>query len=109
MTLASAMACAAPGERIIDVTIAGGKVQQRTLRVEKDDRVRLRVTSDRAGELHLHGYRLETKVVPGSVAELAFTAYATGRYPLEWHAHGGDGGSRAHHGPPLAAIEVRPR
>jgi len=84
--------------------------QQRLLKVEKGDALRLRITSDASGELHLHGYRESAKLAPGQTTELAFTAYATGRYPFEWHPAGENaaGGSR-HRGPPLATLEVRPK
>jgi len=79
------------------------------LRVDKGDAVRVRVMSDTAGELHLHGYRLEAKLTPGTRAELAFTAYATGRYPFEWHSAERAGQTGSHHGPAFAALEVRPK
>jgi heme/copper-type cytochrome/quinol oxidase subunit 2 len=84
-------------------------VKPSLLRVEKDDSVRLRVTSEVAGEIHLHGYRLEMKVAPGTQAELQFKAHATGRYRIEWHAAGGAAMKGDHHGPPLATLEVRPK
>jgi FtsP/CotA-like multicopper oxidase with cupredoxin domain len=97
-------------EKVFNLSIVRSAVepQQRLIRVQKGDVVRLRVTSDVPGELHLHGYRLEAKVAPGSPSELAFRAYATGRYPLEWHAAGDAGNSRSPHGPALATLEVRP-
>ena len=106
----SAYAANAP-EKSFDLTIVRGtvSVDQRVLKVEKGDAVRLRVTSDASGELHLHGYRLAAQLTPGTPAELAFKAYATGRYPFEWHVAGAAAKPGAHHGPPLAAIEVRPR
>ena len=98
-------------EKSFDLTIVRGAVSadQRVLKVEKGDAVRVRVTSDAPGELHLHGYRLAAQLAPGTPAELAFTAYATGRYPFEWHGAGAAAKPGAHHGPPLAAIEVRPK
>jgi len=65
--------------------------------------------SDAPGEIHLHGYRLETKLVPGVPGEIVFKAHATGRYRLEWHSASGTGKSGGHHGPPPATLEVRPR
>jgi hypothetical protein len=92
-----------------DLTIASGAVPagQRVLRVHRDELVRLRVTSDAPGAIHLHGYRREVTVVPGRAAELVFKAHATGRYRIEWHPVG-DHASH-HHGPALATLEVRPR
>lgn len=97
-------------EKAFNLSIVRGAVaaQQRLIRVQKGDAVRLRVTSDVPGELHLHGYRLETKAAPGQPSELAFRAYATGRYPLEWHTAGDGASSRSPRVRALATLEVRP-
>lgn len=86
---------------------AARAAEPRLLRVVKGDAVRLRIASERAGEVHVHGYRMDARVAPGATAELAFTAHATGRYRVEWH----DAAERSasHHGPPLAVLEVHPR
>ena len=81
----------------------------RVLRARKDDVVRLKVTGEVAGDIHLHAYRLEAKVAPGAPAELSFTARATGRFRIEWHRAGETAKKGDHHGPPLAFLEVRPR
>jgi hypothetical protein len=109
--LATAAALAAdPAQKTFSLTISQGTLpaQQRVLRVEKDDTVRLRVTGDAPGELHLHGYRLEMKITPASESELSFKAHATGRYRIEWHP-AGETSKGDHHGPPLARLEVRPK
>ncbi len=97
--------------KTFDLTISRGAIpaEQRVLRVSKGDTVRLRMTSDAPGEIHLHGYRLEAKLTPGVPGEIVFKAYATGRYRLEWHSAGETGKSGSHHGPPPATLEVRPR
>ena len=97
--------------RSFNLTIVRGAVsaEQRVLKVEKGDAVRVRVTSDAPGELHLHGYRLAAQLSPGTPAELAFTAYATGRYPFEGQGTGAAAKPGAHHGPPPAVIEVQPK
>jgi len=96
--------------KTFDLTISRGALppQQRVLRVEKGDTVQLRLAGDAAGDLHLHGYRLEMRVMPGKTSEFTFKAHATGRYRIEWHPAGGDKQGN-HHGPPLATLEVRPR
>jgi len=86
---------------------AARPAEPRVLQVLKGDSVRLRIASDSAGEVHVHGYRLDAKVAPGKTAEIGFIAHATGRYRIEWHD--GATGSVSHHGPPLATLEVRPR
>jgi FtsP/CotA-like multicopper oxidase with cupredoxin domain len=115
LALAAALAvtafAAGPTEKTFNLSIVRGSVaaEQRVLRVEKGDAVRVRLTSDTPGEIHLHGYRLEARLVPDIPAEFSFKAYATGRFPLEWHAAGGAAPSKSHHGPPLAVLEVRPK
>ena len=107
---ANALAADSP-EKTFNMSIvrAALPAEQRVLRVDKGNAVRVRVTSDTPGELHLHGYRLEAKLTPGTRAELAFTAYATGRYPFEWHSVGGAAQTGSHHGPAFATLEVRPK
>jgi FtsP/CotA-like multicopper oxidase with cupredoxin domain len=102
---------AEPAEKPFELAISRGTLPapQRVVRVDKGDQVRLRLTSDAPGAIHLHGYRLEAKLTPGERAELAFKAYATGRYRIEWHRAGETGETGRHHGPPLATLEVRPK
>jgi len=98
-------------QKTFSLTISQGTLpaQQRVLRVEKDDIVRLRVASNAPGEIHLHGYRLELKVTAAGESELSFKAHATGRYRIEWHPTGETAKQGDHHGPPLATLEVRPK
>lgn len=107
----TAAQAADPLEKIVELTIPAGALPKkpRVFRVEKDDPVRLRMTSETAGEVHLHGYRLEMKLTPGTTGELAFKARATGRYRIEWHPAGEAPSKGDHHGPPLAILEVRPK
>jgi FtsP/CotA-like multicopper oxidase with cupredoxin domain len=98
-------------EKNFDLTITHGALPaaQRMIKVEKGDTLRVHITSDAPGELHLHGYRLATKLIPGQPAEFAFKTHATGRFPFEWHGAEKPAGTGAHHGPPLATLEVRPK
>ena len=59
-----------PQTRIFDLDIAGGSLdgEHRTLRVDHNDEVVLRITSDQQGSFHLHGYNLETTLTPGETA-----------------------------------------
>lgn len=103
---------AAPSEtntRTFELVVPAGAtaVEPRVLRTNDNDRVRLRVTSTVAGEVHLHAYKLHVKVTPGVPAELNFTAHPTGRFRIEWHGEAGTPGD--HHAPPLATLEVWPR
>jgi hypothetical protein len=100
---------AAPRTFELNIVQGSAPAAQRVIKVEKGDALKLKLTSDAPGELHLHGYRLAAKLVPGQPAELAFTAYATGRYPFEWHAENAANAESTHRrGPPLATLEVRP-
>jgi hypothetical protein len=100
-----AVAPARAAEVDIDVRIANGHVPDKLqrIRVTEGDFVRLRFTVDRPMTLHLHGYDIERRVVPGTVGEIAFAARATGRFPL--HAHG----DAAHDETALLYVEVYPR
>jgi FtsP/CotA-like multicopper oxidase with cupredoxin domain len=98
-------------EKSFELNIINGALpaEQRMIKVEKGDSIRLHIASNAPGELHLHGYRLEAHLAAGQSTELAFKAYATGRYPFEWHGAQKAAGTGAHRGPPLATLEVRPK
>ena len=112
MATSSVVLAADAPEVVFDLSITAGAVPaaQRTIRVQKDDMVRWRVSSDAPGNLHLHAYRIDVGVVPGKPAEVAFKAYASGRFRVEWHpAAAKPAGGAGHHAAPLASFEVRPR
>jgi len=97
-------------ELTFDLKVERGAVpaNMRLIRVKQGDAVKLRWSSDRPITLHLHGYDIERKVVPGTVAEMAFTANATGRFPVEEHRADARGG-HSHGQAPLVRLEVYPR
>jgi hypothetical protein len=104
-------AAAQTPEVAFDLKIEKGLVaaaNMRLIRVRQGDAVKLRWTTDRPITLHLHGYDIEVKAEPGAVAEMAFTARATGRFPVEEHKANAKGG-HSHGEAPLVRIEVRPR
>jgi hypothetical protein len=98
-------------ELTLDIKIERGRVPDamRLIRVNEGDVVKLRWTSDQPIVLHLHGYDIEKRVAPGAITELAFTAFATGRFPIQVHAQGAGAGGHTHEDAPLATIEVYPR
>jgi hypothetical protein len=104
------VAAAQSQEVAFDLRIEKGRVSPNTrlIRVKQGDAVKLRWTSDRPVALHLHGYDIEIKVEPGAVADMAFTARATGRFPVEEHIPNARAG-HSHGEAPLVRIEVRPR
>ena len=100
-----------PSEKLQVMAIVDGALgaDQRLIRVRKGDRLRWRITSTTAGELHLHAYRLVQSVQPGQTQELVFKAFAAGKYRVEWHgANEKPTAAGAHHAPALATLEVRP-
>ena len=99
-----------PAERVFDLRIEDGKVAEdmRVVRVTQGDTVRLRWTTGAPVVLHLHGYDIEKRVAPGEVTEFAFTARATGRFPV--NAHRPDKPAAATHDEtPVVLVEVYPR
>jgi hypothetical protein len=74
-------------------------------------KVRIAWSADRPSTIHLEGYDLSVKVLPGQPAAMEFDAFASGRFAV--HAHEGirDGQASAHaHGrAALLRIEVHPK
>jgi len=81
----------------------------RLIRVKQGDLLKLRWGTDQSLTLHLHGYDIEQKVEAGVIAEMKFTARATGRFPVHLHDTHERAGSHSHHEPPLVLIEVYPQ
>jgi hypothetical protein len=99
---ASAGAVAEP--RVIDLALRDGTLpaDRRVVRVQQGDDITLRWTTDRPLTLHLHGYDIEEKLVPGPPVVMRFTARATGRFPIE--THDASGAERT-----VGYLEVHPR
>ncbi|GAY13017.1 hypothetical protein [Pseudonocardia sp. N23] len=76
--------------RRISVAWAGGQATGDTGRVAVPlgATVEIVVTSDKAEELHLHGYDLSAKVAAGGTATLTFAATIAGVFELEFHGAG---------------------
>ena len=108
---AMAQAPAGAAELSFALRIDHGQVPEnmRTIRVEQGDVVRLQWSTDSPVVLHLHGYDIEARVEPGAVKVLAFTAYATGRFPVEVHAARQRSDGHAVEESPLVYVEVYPR
>ena len=81
-------------------------VQQR-IKVTKNDRVILRLTSNEIGDLHLHAYHLEAHLEPNSTHTWDFKASSTGRFPFEWHPSKSLNNNPQHH-QALITLEVFP-
>lgn len=65
--------------------VAGGV---RTETVGLGEKVRLRVTSDVAEEVHVHTYDVMADVAPGATVELELTATIPGRHEVEMEKKG---------------------
>ena len=70
---------------LIEATVTGDKVEtaSRRVRIDRGQKVRIRVQADRAEEVHLHGYDLSGDVAPGRPAVIDFTADAPGVFEVE--------------------------
>lgn len=103
--LGAAIANAHAEERVFELEVhsEGPIAKPAVLAVHQDDQVVLHVSSDKPLQLHLHGYDIESDVVPNVVTSMKLTATATGRFPIEIHS------KEAHKQSPIAYLEVRPR
>ncbi|MET9918556.1 hypothetical protein ABZZ04_15875 [Streptomyces sp. NPDC006435] len=71
----------------LEITVSRGRVSPAPGRteVEKGGTVRLRVRSDRADSLHVHGYDKEARLPAGRTVTLTFTADRSGLFEVETH------------------------
>lgn len=78
---------AAQADRTVTITVRDGKVSPAPGRVEvkRGERVALRVTSDRADTLHVHGIDKELALPAGQEATLILTTDRTGLFEVETH------------------------
>jgi hypothetical protein len=74
----------------ISIVVKGGKPEQgaQVYKIKRGDEVTLKIVSDAADELHVHGYDLHLKLVPNQPATLKFVARRTGRFGFELHKSG---------------------
>lgn len=92
---------AAPAPPVYSLVVSKGRRVSgpELIQVHAGDAVTLEVTSDQADELHLHGYDLHLKLLPGEPGRLSFTASHSGRFDYELH----------HAQLELGALEVLPQ
>ena len=62
--------------------LQAGKVAK--LRYTEGETVRFRVVSDKAEEVHVHGYDLKKDLQPGETATMSFKASITGIFEIEF-------------------------
>lgn len=79
-----------PDGRVVAVSFAGGQVSGDTARVKVKvgESVTIRVASDVADEVHLHGYDLTAPVAAGGTTTLSFEATIPGVFELELEERG---------------------
>ncbi|MGQ0577838.1 MAG: hypothetical protein ACT4PQ_02880 [Betaproteobacteria bacterium] len=94
-----------------ELRIEKGKLASsaKSLRAVEGEQLALRWVSDEPATVHLHGYDVELKLVPGVPGTMTLQAYATGRFPITLHGggHAGQPGTRKER--TLLYLEVHPR
>ena len=80
----------APEVRSVAVSYAGGRVSGTSGREEVPlgEQVVLRISSDVAEQVHVHGYDLEAAVPAGGSVDIALTARVPGVFEVELHDAG---------------------
>ncbi len=89
--------CAQSSVELSATLPATGRLQPENLNVCHDQQVTLKVSSQRDGAVHLHGYddqNAEVEVLPGKDATLTFTASHVGQFVMEFHPADGSAESQ---------------
>lgn len=94
----SASTAAPPAVKTVRVVNGQPQGGIQTLSFAKGDRIRLRVVSDVADEIHIHGYDLHKDVAKGGSVQFSFPATIEGRFEIELENAGTQ----------IANLEVRP-
>lgn len=74
-------------------SLSGERLDPESIDVCKGQEVTLEISSERAGELHLHGYdeeAPEVEVEAGGTATFKFTTTRAGQFVIELHSHEDD-------------------
>ena len=81
---------AVPAPRVIAVTVAGGAVSGVDSRVPArlGEQLVVRVTSDVADEVHVHGYDLRAEVPAGGTVDIPLAATIPGGFEVELEGSG---------------------
>jgi len=69
-------------------SLSGDRLDPESMDVCRGQQVTIEITTERAGELHLHGYDEEAPEVPveaGDTASFKFTATRAGQFVIELH------------------------
>lgn len=71
-----------------DASLSGDRLDPQSIDVCKGQQVTIAIATERAGELHLHGYDQEAPEVavePGDTATFKFNATRAGQFVIELH------------------------
>ncbi|MEY2422718.1 MAG: hypothetical protein QOI95_2785 [Acidimicrobiaceae bacterium] len=84
-TTGSSSSSTAPAGTLIEIIVAGGQAAGGVKHVDVGvgKSVTVRITSDVAEEIHIHGYDLKQDLTPGVPAEITFTADIPGVFEIE--------------------------
>jgi hypothetical protein len=75
--------------RTFNVTVTGGtQMSPDHLTANAGDTITINITSDKAGEVHLHGYDIPFDTTPGQVTSHTFRATDSGDFEIEWESTG---------------------
>jgi len=82
--------CGAAAAREFEINIRDRRVEgsASTLRVQHGETVLLRLRTDEAVSLHVHGYDLTTDLAPGVASEVSFKADIPGVFEVELERSG---------------------
>lgn len=85
-TVAGAPVATSPARTVLAVTVRGGSVVEggSRQRATLNEAVTIRVTSDVADEVHVHGYEKKFDVAPGQTGEVTFNANIPGVFEVEF-------------------------
>jgi FtsP/CotA-like multicopper oxidase with cupredoxin domain len=67
----------------IEVTVTGTTMKPDTITVKQNDTVIMTVSTDKAEEIHLHGYDIPFNAAPGKPATHTFKADKSGQFEIE--------------------------
>ena len=90
----------------VRIRIAASPGTNNTIRVTRNQRVRLEIQTGQPAELHLHGYDLVGRSTASNPAVFVFQAVHTGRFAIVTHSHAGKGLLHQQE-KPVAYLEVR--
>ncbi|HEY4025113.1 MAG TPA: hypothetical protein VGO86_01680 [Candidatus Dormibacteraeota bacterium] len=72
---------------VLNVTVSNANTMKPDhLVARQGDSVTINITSDRTGEVHLHGYDIHFETRAGEVASQTFRASNSGDFEIEWES-----------------------